>query len=55
MSCSCTTISKISNIGSFAKLAVVISAALAGLVAAKRHVTKQYRTRNQVEKQLMLA
>ena len=54
MSCSCTTIAKFETIGSFAKLAIVISAGLAGLVWAKRHVSQQFRARNQVEKPLML-
>ena len=43
-------LAKFQTIGSFAKLAVVISTALAGLVWAKRHVTQQYRARNKVEK-----
>ncbi|WP_038342087.1 phosphate ABC transporter permease subunit PstC [Acinetobacter sp. A47] len=43
-------LSKFQTIGSFAKLAVVISAGLAGLVWAKRHVSQQFRARNQVEK-----
>lgn len=43
-------LAKFQTIGSFAKLAVVISAALAGLVWAKRHVSQQYRARNKVEK-----
>ena len=43
-------LAKFQTIGSFAKFAVVISAALAGLVWAKRHVSQQYRARNQVEK-----
>ena len=42
-------LAKFQTIGSFAKLAVVISAALAGLVWAKRYVSQQYRARNQVE------
>ena len=37
-------------IGTFAKLAVVISAALAGLVWAKNRISQEFRARNQVEK-----
>ena len=48
-------LAKFQTIGSFAKLAVVISAALAGLVWAKRHVTQQYRARNTVEKAINVA
>ncbi|MBH2029665.1 MAG: phosphate ABC transporter permease subunit PstC [Moraxellaceae bacterium] len=43
-------LAKFETIGSFAKLAVVISAGLAGLVWAKRHVSQQFRARNEVEK-----
>ncbi|TCB36940.1 phosphate ABC transporter permease subunit PstC [Acinetobacter sp. ANC 4910] len=43
-------LAKVESIGSFAKLAVVICAALVGLVWAKKHVQGQYRARNQVEK-----
>ncbi|ENX36377.1 phosphate ABC transporter, permease PstC [Acinetobacter colistiniresistens] len=43
-------LAKFQTIGSFAKIAVVISAGLAGLVWAKRHVSQQFRARNQVEK-----
>ena len=46
---------KIENIGSFAKLAVVVSAALIGLVMAKRRIAEKYRARNQVEKVLNVA
>ncbi|ATO20536.1 phosphate ABC transporter permease subunit PstC [Acinetobacter sp. LoGeW2-3] len=38
------------SISSYAKLVVVISAAVAGLVWAKRRITKQLRARHQVEK-----
>ena len=48
-------LAKFQTIGSFAKFAVVISAALAGLVWAKRHVSQQYRARNQVEKAINVA
>lgn len=48
-------LAKFQTIGSFAKLAVVISVALAGLVWAKRHVSQQYRARNQVEKAINVA
>ena len=48
-------LAKFQTIGSFAKLAVVISTALAGLVWAKRHVTQQYRARNTVEKAINVA
>lgn len=43
-------LAKFQTIGSFAKLAVVICAGLVGLVWAKRHVSQQFRARNQVEK-----
>ncbi|WP_441374298.1 phosphate ABC transporter permease subunit PstC [Acinetobacter lwoffii] len=43
-------LAKFSTIGTFAKLAVVISAALAGLVWAKKHISQEFRARNQVEK-----
>ncbi|AOA58990.1 phosphate ABC transporter permease subunit PstC [Acinetobacter larvae] len=41
---------KYQTIGLFAKVAVVICAALAGLVWAKNRISQQYRARNQVEK-----
>ncbi|MEN4982049.1 phosphate ABC transporter permease subunit PstC [Acinetobacter modestus] len=43
-------LAKFETIASFAKLAIVISAGLAGLVWAKLHVSQQFRARNQVEK-----
>ncbi|MFV5368836.1 phosphate ABC transporter permease subunit PstC [Acinetobacter junii] len=48
-------LAKFQTIGTFAKLAVVISVALAGLVCAKRKVSEQYRARNQVEKTINVA
>ncbi|PWF32743.1 phosphate ABC transporter permease subunit PstC, partial [Yersinia pestis] len=45
-------LAKFSTIGTFAKLAVVISAALAGLVWAKEHISQEFRARNQVEKMI---
>lgn len=48
-------LAKFQTIGTFAKLAVVISVALAGLVWAKRKVGEQYRARNQVEKTINVA
>jgi phosphate transport system permease protein len=48
-------LAKIENISSFAKLAVVICAALAGLVLAKKRVAQQFRARNQVEKTINVA
>lgn len=45
-------LAKFSTIGTFAKLAVVISAALAGLVWAKKHISQEFRARNQVEKMI---
>ena len=42
----------VESIGTFAKLAVVLCAALVGLVWAKRRVATQFRARNQVEKVL---
>ncbi|WP_445116116.1 phosphate ABC transporter permease subunit PstC [Acinetobacter sp. WZC-1] len=41
---------KFQTIGSFAKFAVVVCAALLGLVWAKKRVGQKYRARNQVEK-----
>jgi phosphate transport system permease protein len=43
-------LSQIQNIGTFAKVALVISTALTGLVIAKKRIATQYRARNQVEK-----
>lgn len=48
-------LAKFQTIGTFAKLAVVISVALAGLVWAKSKVSEQYRARNQVEKTINVA
>ncbi|MDN5512262.1 phosphate ABC transporter permease subunit PstC [Acinetobacter sp.] len=48
-------LSKIESISAFAKLAVVICAALIGLVWAKKRVSQQYRARNQVEKTINVA
>ena len=48
-------LAKFQTIGTFAKLAVVISVALAGLVWAKRKISEQYRARNQVEKTINVA
>ncbi|ENW08697.1 MULTISPECIES: phosphate ABC transporter permease subunit PstC [Acinetobacter] len=48
-------LAKFQTIGTFAKLAVVISAALAGLVWAKKRISQQYRARNQVEKAINTA
>ena len=48
-------LAKFENIASFAKLAVVICAALIGLVWAKSRVAKQFRARNQVEKVINVA
>lgn len=45
-------LAKFSTIGTFAKLAVVISSALAGLVWAKKHISQEFRARNQVEKMI---
>jgi phosphate transport system permease protein len=45
-------LAKFSTIGTFAKLAVVISAALSGLVWAKKHISQEFRARNQVEKMI---
>ncbi|WP_180111409.1 MULTISPECIES: phosphate ABC transporter permease subunit PstC [unclassified Acinetobacter] len=46
---------KIENIGSYAKLAIVICAGLIGLVMAKRRIAEKYRARNQVEKVINIA
>lgn len=43
-------LAKIETIGSYAKLAVVICAALFGLLWAKKRISQQFRARNQVEK-----
>lgn len=43
-------LSKFQTIGTYAKLAVVICAALLGLVWAKKKISSQYRARNHVEK-----
>src|SRR5690606_1143366 len=43
-------LARVAVIGTYAKLAVVISAALAGLVWAKQRISSQLRARNQVEK-----
>jgi phosphate transport system permease protein len=48
-------LAQISMIGTFAKLAVVLSTALIGLVWAKKRIEKQYRARNQVEKIINIA
>ncbi|WP_171256106.1 phosphate ABC transporter permease family protein, partial [Acinetobacter baumannii] len=41
---------KFQTIGSFAKFAVVVCAALLGLVWAKKKISQEYRARNQVER-----
>ena len=41
---------KFQTVGSFAKFAVVVCAALLGLVFAKKQISQKYRARNQVEK-----
>lgn len=43
-------LAKFQSVGTFAKVAVVISAALAGLAWAKKTISQQYRARNQVER-----
>lgn len=43
-------LAKFQTLGQFAKMAVVIAAALGGLVWAKQRISQQYRARNQVEK-----
>ena len=48
-------LAKSQSIGTFAKIAVVICAALAGLVAAKKRIATQFRARNQVEKTINVA
>lgn len=48
-------LAKFQSIGTFAKIAVVICAALAGLVAAKKRIATQFRARNQVEKTINVA
>lgn len=46
---------KFEQIGNFAKFAVVIAAALIGLVIAKKRISQQFRARNQVEKAINVA
>ncbi|MBU3847694.1 MAG: phosphate ABC transporter permease subunit PstC [Candidatus Acinetobacter avistercoris] len=48
-------LAKFQSIGVFAKVAVVISAALMGLVWAKKKISDQYRARNHVEKILNIS
>ncbi|MWC18807.1 phosphate ABC transporter permease subunit PstC [Acinetobacter johnsonii] len=48
-------LAKLQSIGTFAKIAVVICAALVGLVAAKKRIATQFRARNQVEKTINVA
>ncbi|WP_407308242.1 phosphate ABC transporter permease subunit PstC [Acinetobacter sp.] len=48
-------LARIESISSFAKLAVVICAALVGLVLAKKRIAQQFRARNQVEKTINVA
>lgn len=48
-------LAKMQSISAYAKLAVIISVALAGLVWAKKHVSQQYRARNQVERVINVA
>ena len=43
-------LNQVQTIGTYAKVAVVISVALAGLVIAKKRIAVQFRARNQVEK-----
>ncbi|MFC6052492.1 ABC transporter permease [Acinetobacter sp. Ac_877] len=48
-------LAKFQTIGTFAKMALVICAALLGLVWAKKRISEQFRARNQVEKIMNLA
>ena len=48
-------LSKIQQIGDYAKFAVVICAAIGGLLWAKKKISQQYRARNQVEKSINVA
>lgn len=48
-------LAKFERIGSFAKFAVVICAAMLGLIWAKKKVSQQYRARNHVEKTINVA
>jgi len=48
-------LAKFQSIGTFAKIAVVICAALTGLVVAKKRIGTQFRARNQVEKTINIA
>lgn len=50
-----TQLARLMNIAAFAKLAVVLAAAVAGLVWAKKKISQQYRARNQVEKVINIA
>ncbi|WP_130802928.1 phosphate ABC transporter permease subunit PstC [Acinetobacter ihumii] len=48
-------LAKIQTIGSYAKFAVVLCAAIVGLIWAKKHVAGQYRARNKVERVINIA
>ncbi len=48
-------LAKMQSISSYAKLAVILSIALAGLLWAKKHISQQYRARNQVERVVNVA
>ena len=48
-------LAKMANVASFAKCAVVLSVAIAGLLWAKQRLSQQYRARNHVEKVIHVA
>ena len=50
-----TELAKMATVASFAKFAVVLSAAIAGLLLAKKRLSQHYRARNQVEKAINVA
>ncbi|WP_298142767.1 phosphate ABC transporter permease subunit PstC [uncultured Acinetobacter sp.] len=50
-----TELAKMATVASFAKFAVVLSAAIAGLLLAKKRLSQHYRARNQVEKTINVA
>lgn len=50
-----TELAKMATVASFAKFAVVLSAAITGLLLAKKRLSQHYRARNQVEKAINVA
>lgn len=50
-----TELAKMATVAAFAKFAVVLSAAIAGLLIAKKRLSQHFRARNQVEKVINVA